>query len=504
MPAIKCPIPGCDYSTDDVDATIVVQLLQLHQVAHVQPQSSPTSAAKVEKFKRPSISISGTSEEWSYFRTRWDEYVAATGIKGTDRVIQLLECCDEELRRDLTLLAGGSLTTKDEKTVLEAIQKLAVRVENIMVTRVALHDMHQDRDEPVRIYSARLRGQANICQFTVECPDCRKNVDYTHHIVRDCIIRGISDDNIRLDVLGNENQNMDQDALVSYIESKEAGKRSISRISSSQSAAAARSSYRNQRTSSLRGNTEKCSHCGTIGHGDGSNKRSRKEKCPAYGQTCAKCTRKHHLSSVCKSRRKPQPQTSTPDDTTTSTSATIDKQDGAFSSLCSINSDTTLGLRSVILDHHLYDNMCNRWSCQPSKAQPFINLAMSTHKDDYQALGFTMTCPPCSCTLQGMADTGCQSCLCGLQIIRKLGMSEKDLIPVTMRMHAANKQDIKILGAAIVRLCGISKTGKQLQTRQILYVTDNADKLFISREACIALGMISKDFPQLVKWHQLI
>ena len=76
-------------------------------------------------------------------------------------------------------------------------------------------------------------------------------------------------------------------------------------------------------------------------------------------------------------------------------------------------------------------------------------------------------------------------------------MSEKDLIPVTMRMHAANKQDIKILGAAIVRLCGISKTGKQLQTRQILYVTDNADKLFISREACIALGMISKDFPTI-------
>ena len=101
MPAIKCSIPGCDYSTDDVDATIVVQLLQLHQVAHVQLQGSPTSA-KVEKVKRPSITISGTSEEWSYFCTRWDEYAAATGIKGKDRVIQLLECCDKELCKDLT------------------------------------------------------------------------------------------------------------------------------------------------------------------------------------------------------------------------------------------------------------------------------------------------------------------------------------------------------------------------------------------------------------------
>ena len=166
-------------------------------------------------------------------------------------------------------------------------------------------------------------------------------------------------------------------------------------------------------------------------------------------------------------------------------------------SLCSINSDSTLGLRSVILDHHLYDNMCDRWSCQPSKAQPFITVVLSTHTVDYEALGFKLTCPPSSSTIQGMADTGCQSCLCSLPIIRKLGISEKDLIPVTMRMHAANKQNIKILGAVIVRLSGQSKAGRKLQTRQILYVTDSADKLFISREACTSLVMISEDFPAI-------
>jgi hypothetical protein len=31
--------------------------------------------------------------------------------------------------------------------------------------------------------------------------------------------------------------------------------------------------------------------------------------------------------------------------------------------------------------------------------------------------------------------------------------------------------------------------------RQMTYVTDNSDKLFISREACIALGMIFDSFP---------
>ena len=148
--------------------------------------------------------------------------------------------------------------------------------------------------------------------------------------------------------------------------------------------------------------------------------------------------------------------------------------------------------------------MCDRWSRQPSKPQPFINLEIVTHREDYQSLGFTLTSRPSKCTVSGMVDTGCQSCQCGLPVMNKLGISEKNLIPVTMRMHAANKAPIKILGAAIIRLSGTAKSGKRVETRQILYVTDNADKLFISREACISLGMISKNFPSIGEAASLI
>ena len=138
------------------------------------------------------------------------------------------------------------------RKLLESIRKLAVRTENTMVARVALHDMHQDRDEPVRSFCARLMGQANICKYSVECPNCKKDVSYTNHIVRDCVTRGLSDDDILPDVLGNKRQHKTLDSLISYIESKEAGKRSISWITSSQGAEAARSHYQEQRSSSVR------------------------------------------------------------------------------------------------------------------------------------------------------------------------------------------------------------------------------------------------------------
>lgn len=67
-------------------------------------------------------------------------------IEGKEKVIQLLECCDEQLGEDLTQNAGGSLASRSTEEVLEAIKKLAVREENAMVARVQLHKMRQGRD----------------------------------------------------------------------------------------------------------------------------------------------------------------------------------------------------------------------------------------------------------------------------------------------------------------------------------------------------------------------
>ena len=63
-----------------------------------------------------------------------------------------------------------ALTSCDEDELpARIINKLAVRTENAMVARDVLSTTRQDRDEPVRAYSARLKGQARVCQFVVNC-----------------------------------------------------------------------------------------------------------------------------------------------------------------------------------------------------------------------------------------------------------------------------------------------------------------------------------------------
>jgi hypothetical protein len=85
--------------------------------------------------------------------------------------------------------------------------------------------------------------------------------------------------------------------------------------------------------------------------------------------------------------------------------------------------------------------------------------------------------------------------MASMNIIERFALQQKDLIPVTMRMVAANNKGINILRETIQRFSGRSKSGATLETRQITYVTSDSERLFLSREACVALGMIPETFP---------
>ena len=167
-----------------------------------------------------------------------------------------------------------------------------------------------------------------------------------------------------------------------------------------------------------------------------------------------------------------------------------------FSHLYSVTIlDQNPGRRAVALDHHVYDQLSNMWLRRSSEPQPYVMLTVTPVGEDYADLGFPLKSRTRSSILPSMADTGCHSCLGGMRLLPRLGMTADDLIPVSMKMHAANGKGINIPGAAILRFSRKSPYGEPRETRQITYITDNSDKLFLSREACISLGMITARFP---------
>ena len=477
MPKVKCSFPDCPYTTNDLPAKLVLKLLDIHAGSHA---TLPQRTVKVDRVRRPTISSAGTSEEWQYFQTRWGEYVAATKISGTDRVIELLECCDDQLRKDLTRAAGKSLTTQSEEEVLRAIKRLAVREENIMVAWVALHNMCQDNNETIRSFSARIRGQANVCHYNTACPNCSTTVDFTDCILRDVLARGIADNEIQLDILGNAKQDMTSEAMLKFVESKESGKRSASCLhdySKGLQTAAARSYNRlrgqahKDRPAPPDGEQKLCSYCGKKGHGLKSPTSIRRSECPAFNHKCKHCHHLHHFETICRSKNKAKPTPPgrsanpprTPAPSADENAVFIDNtifdhpsNEVIFDSLCSLSSSTAnnSGQCSVSLDHHTYNQLTDTWIRQASKPQPFIKVTATISSSDYTAFGLTIAKPTTSVTFSAIPDTGCQSCLAGISAIHRLGMTRKDLIPVALQMHAASNAKIAILRAAIIQFSG--------------------------------------------------
>ena len=64
-----------------------------------------------------------------------------------------------------------------------------------------------------------------------------------------------------------------------------------------------------------------------------------------------------------------------------------------------------------------------------------------------------------------------------------------------MRTKTATYRMVDIIGCAIMRLSGYFTSGTRCETRQIVYVIETSNKIFLSLEACTGLELVSGNFP---------
>ena len=154
---------------------------------------------------------------------------------------------------------------------------------------------------------------------------------------------------------------------------------------------------------------------------------------------------------------------------------------------------------AVLLDHHVYNEFCKAWEKRASDPQLFIDVTIQAVPSDAHSLGFhtPLKKPTHSVTYPVMADTGCQSCLAGTALLTKLGLDRRHLLPVNMKMTAANRGAIDIIGALALRISGTSPSKTTLETHQMVYYTSSTDRMFLSKQASIALWMIPPSFPTI-------
>ena len=252
-----------------------------------------------------------------------------------------------------------------------------------MVARLHLQQMRQDRDEPAMTFSARLKGQASVCQYNI---NCGSQLSHSDQMVRDTLIVGLADDDIRLDVLGQANQEMSLDETIS-------GKRSAGRVHHNPATVptainAASSTYKRNERRRFQGRLldrrmisqmYPCSHFGKTGHGSG--RQERMSLCPAFNNTCVNCNLPHHFESICRTTKQKQKPPANQRDSVTP----------MFQSSCPIESQEDYLTSAVTLDHHIYDPLRDTWHKRVSAPQSTISIKVQAVPLDAQSLGIEAT-----------------------------------------------------------------------------------------------------------------
>ena len=127
---------------------------------------------------------------------------------------------------------------------------------------------------------------------------------------------------------------------------------------------------------------------------------------------------------------------------------------------------------------------------------PTLHLTVSVHSEDYSNVSHE---PPTikPKKIEVVTDTGAQSCLWGLQNFLHCGFTEAALIPVKHHLFAANREEIPVVGAIVLRLSGATPEGATHSAAVMTYVSPSTNRFYLSRDAMVQLKVISYDFPRL-------
>ena len=360
--------------------------------------------------------VEESEEGWSNFTDLWKQFKNITGLEHTEAAAQLFQCCDTELSK-LVINSVDEALEKSEADLLKAMKELSVIKVAKSVRRSDLLSITQGQGESTKCFMARVRSNAMTCGHVIKCQGCNCDVDYTREMIKDVLIHGLYDSDIKQDVLGLPDlDHRDVSNLITYIESKEMAREAVCGTGPTMSVISSYGRSRKQPKDpddALHARKGNCDTCNREFNLYALSKRGWNKSAFKSCMTCFKAKRVTNIGGR----------------STTHTAA--EASDIAFS-LCGIHAGD-----SVCIDHHVYSG--GAWEAAKFQSYPKLRLAISTHREDYLTHGCDHKPIP-NGHVDVVADTGAQLCLWSMYECLQRGFRMKDIIPVKQAVKAANRR----------------------------------------------------------------
>ena len=534
------PTTSFTLSTEQLQDIIKCAIAGAMASVH-QPSTNQGREPAVKRPDRPLIDLNCSENRWSFFFNKWHFYKRQAKLPDSAPE-ELRMCCTEDLQMELFNFVGPSIDTLNEESLLSSIKSLAVKGKNMAVHRQEFYAMRQASGQPVQQFLAKLKAKAEHCQFHVKCSSslCNNTVNsYAIPMITDQLIVGLVDTDIQGEVLAKHSQLKTFDQTFELIQAIEDGKRAKDQLSHEtaihQSSISSQSMYKQRKSPKeipkQARKHEVCPGCGSDDHGPGTSK-SRKDYCPAWSVNCDHCKIRGHLATVCRKKLKITSRsalTLTGSCSSTNTEATSETTTPTYDTqhmtswLFSTTEDETAtqtfvsGMQRanryawkssghltsrintipsrIIVPHMEWDTAQQGFKSRRPDPLPQLRIKLAIIPEAHSAFNHPVSTAKCvrvqnHSGLEAYADSGAQTCACGMEILRSLGLDESDLIPTSHRILGVTATAMTIAGVFFARL----SVGTAC-TRQMVYVGKNTTGLFLSHTALRELGVLPKGFP---------
>ena len=532
---IQCP--RCDFKTPEgLAKSIALVVFNAHVTEHMPTPAAaqappPTALApRGPKLERPKVDLGVSMEEWNVYERRWDAYVLGSGLNAANCASHLFDCAGEELK-NIIVKMDPTILSKPTADLLAMMKKLAVIPVAPGVVRAELMQMHQDRDQSFRTFAANVRGKAETCGYINH--DCSESCDFTQSMVKDVLVAGIYNLDIRREVLSTDGILMkSSNDIIALVEAKE-----IARNALPPTSAALSTFKRNQRhpaekivppapPSSHTSQTAPCPDCkkmyslfteGTAGW----NSKPHQQCIDCFRKACSNRNRRRNNNNTTSDAKDnaeiggmfaqiaaiavPQPtiEPHQPSGATTTKPRSdsgkvavveVPPYDSALAGKVTTVGPKRANGKIIRLPHQIFSK--GQWRRARFGNHPKVKLDISWNPQDYKDFGVKCPCAPASST-DAVTDSGAMLNLWSYQECLEAGFTDDDLLPVSMDLEAANKSPISIEGALFLRLSGKSPTGTIYSCAALVYISRQARGFYLSLESMMDLLIIPRDFPHI-------
>ena len=157
---------------------------QMDQITRLSTENAVLrQSPAVKRPDRPTIEANSSDSDWALFLDTWGRYKRMTKVTARDDItMELRACCSTDVNKLMFDIVGPVvLDNASEAELLAHIKSVAVKGVHKEVHRLTFVKIRQSQNEPVTHFVARLKAQAALCDFTVECPSAGSTAKSSSH-----------------------------------------------------------------------------------------------------------------------------------------------------------------------------------------------------------------------------------------------------------------------------------------------------------------------------------